>query len=55
MKRTITIDITQKPPISGYGGYDLWKIYNISDDEIDNFLDDLDELVDNYCGKFEGS
>ena len=54
MKRTLTIDITQKPAISGYGGYDLWKIHNISDDKIDKFLDDLDVLVQKHNGSYEG-
>ena len=54
MERTITIDITQKPAISGYGGYDLWKIHNIPDDKIDKFLNELDVLVKKHNGEYEG-
>jgi len=54
MKRRLTINTTTKPMVSGYGGYDLWRIHNIPDDKIDKFLDDLDVLVKKHGGSYEG-
>jgi hypothetical protein len=55
MIRDINIDISFDPPVSGYGGYDSFIIEDTDSKKNDDFMEDLEKLVEKYGGYFNGS
>ena len=53
MKRTIKISINLDPPISGYGGYDEWKIELAGNETQDEIITKIDNLVNDTVEKYK--
>ena len=53
--KTLTIDLSREPRISGWGGFDQWQLENMDSDRIDMFIHELDRLIEKYGGSFTGA
>ena len=54
-KRTYSLSTTVSPPISGYGGYDEWELFELPNTKADKFFQELQQLVEKYGGEFIGA
>ena len=54
-ERTIILNITRNPSISGWGGFDEWTIDNLSREKEDELLKAIDRMVKRFKGNFTGA
>ena len=48
--RTIVINLTRDPPISGWGGFDEWTLENLTSEQQNKLADQIDKVCKGIVG-----
>ncbi len=54
VKRTYLISSSVSPAISGYGGFDEWELFELTNRKADAFFQELQKLVEKHGGEYVG-
>lgn len=53
-KRTYIISSSVTPSISGYGGFDEWELFELTNRKADKFFEELQKLIEKHGGVYVG-
>jgi hypothetical protein len=54
-KHSYIISNRRETPIGGFGGFDEWTLYDLTNKRADLFFDHLQKLVELFGGEFTGA
>ena len=53
-KRTVAVEINYTPSYSGFGGWDSWELPELTGDQIDKLMKDLQTIIEHHGGHYTG-